>query len=124
MRHNWLEWLVLGISAAVLIGLVGFLVIDGITDSGRPPAPLVVLDTDAAYEVSGGWVVPATVMNEGDEAAEALALRATATVAGTEEESEITVDFLPSGTDVNVTFGFSAQPDGEITVQTVGFRLP
>lgn len=124
MRHNWLEWLVLGISAAVLIGLVGFLVIDGITDGGRPPAPLVVLDIEAAYEVSGGWVVPATVMNEGDEAAEALALRATATVAGTEEESEITVDFLPSGTDVNVTFGFSAQPDGEITVQTVGFRLP
>jgi len=115
---------VLAISAALVVGLVGFLVVDGITDEGRPPSPRVELLPDEAYEVENGWILPATVTNEGDQAAEALALRATASVNGADEESEITIDFLPAGTDVEISFGFSAQPDGEITVQTVGFRLP
>lgn len=124
MRQNWLEWVVLGVSAAVVIGLVGFLVVDGITDDGRPPEPVVKLDLDAAYEIATGWIVPATVTNEGDGGAEALAIRATATVDGAEEESEVTIDFLPPGTDVELSFGFSAEPDGGVTIQTIGFRLP
>lgn len=124
MRQNWVEWVVLAISAAAVVGLVGFLLVDGMTDEANPPAPRVELQIDAAYEVPGGWIVPATVTNAGDRAAEALVLRATATVDGIEEESEITIDFLPAGTDVEISFGLSAEPDGEVTVQTVGFRLP
>lgn len=124
MRRNLVEWIVLAISAAAILGVVGFLLVDGITDSGRPPEPRVELQRDAAYETSTGWIVPATVTNDGDRPAEALVLRATATVEGSEEESEVTIDFLPPGTDVEVSFGLSAEPDGEVTVTTVGFRLP
>ena len=124
MRQNWLEWVVLGVSVAAVIGLVGFLLIDGITDQGRPPTPAVELMTDAAYDTPEGWVLPAVATNEGDVAAEELAFRATATVEGVEEESEVTIDFLPAGSDVEISFGFSGQPDGEVTVTLVGFRLP
>ena len=124
MRQNWLEWVVLGISAAAVIGLVGFLLVDGVTDEARPPVPVVELQMDAAYDVPGGWILPATVTNEGDGAAEALVLRATGTVGGAEEESETSIDFLPAGTDVEISFGFSGQPDGDVSVSTVGFRLP
>lgn len=124
MRQNWLEWVVLAISAALVVGLVGFLVVDGITDEGRPPSPRVELLPDEAYEVENRWILPGTVTNEGDQAAEALALRATASVNGADEESEITIDFLPAGTDVEISFGFSGRPEGEVTVSTVGFRLP
>jgi uncharacterized protein (TIGR02588 family) len=55
---------------------------------------------------------------------EALVLRGTAEIGGEAEESELTVDFLPAGTEVDVTFGFSAEPDGEVSVQVIGFRLP
>ena len=58
---------------------------------------------------------------QGDRARE---VRGTATIAGDEEESELTVDYLPAGTSVEVSIGFSAEPDGEVTVQVVGFRLP
>ncbi len=124
MRRNWLEWVALGISVAAILGVVGFLAVDGLTDADRPPEPRVELQRDAAYETSTGWIVPAIVMNDGDLAAEALVLRATATVEGSEEESEVTIDYLPPGTDVEISFGLSAEPDGEVTVTTVGFRLP
>ncbi|MGQ0609154.1 MAG: hypothetical protein ACT4OQ_11920 [Chloroflexota bacterium] len=124
MRQNWLEWVVLGTSVAAVVGLVGFLVVDGISDEGTPPMPVIELQTDAAYDVPAGWVLPAVVTNDGDEAAEALILRATATVEGAEEASEVTIDFLPPGTEIELSFGFSGQPGGAVTVSIVGFRLP
>ncbi len=124
MRRNWVEWLALAISVAAILGVVGFLVVDGITDADRPPQSRVELQPDKAYGTSTGWIVPATVTNDGDVPAVALVLRATASIEGSEEESEVTIDYLPPGTDVEVSFGFSAEPDGEVTVTTVGFRLP
>lgn len=124
MRQNWLEWIALVISVVAVIGVVGFLLADGLRDEGQPPNPTVELHADQAYATDHGWIVPATVTNGGDEAAEALVLRATATVGGAEEESELTVDYLPAGTAVEISFGFSAEPDGSPTLQVVGFRLP
>ncbi len=124
MRQNWLEWVVLSISVAAVVGLVGFLVIDGLTDDGRPPQPVVEVRPGDAYDIASGWIVPAVASNEGDVAAESLALRATATVDGAEESSDVTIDFLPSGSEVEVSFGFSGHPDGDVTVTVVGFRLP
>lgn len=124
MRQNWLEWTVLAVGTLALVGVVAFLVVDGIRDEGRPPTPVVELRTDEAYATDHGWVVPATVGNDGDVAAEALVLRATAEVDGEPEESELTVDYLPAGTSVEISIGFSGEPDGEVRVEVVGFRLP
>lgn len=124
MRQNWLEWTALAVSVVALVAVVGFLVVDGIADQGRPPQPQVTLHEGKAYRVEGGWMLPATVTNGGDSAAEAVVVRGTATVAGAEEESEVTLDYLPAGTDVEVTFGFTDEPDGDVSVRIVGFRLP
>lgn len=124
MRQNWVEWVALAVSVLAVVGVVGFLVVDGLRDEGQPPTPVVELRHSDAYTTDHGWIVPATVTNDGDRAAEALVLRATAMVGGEEEESELTVDYLPAGTSVEVSIGFSAEPDGEVTVQVVGFRLP
>ncbi len=85
---------------------------------------MVTLNHDAAYVGEHGWYLPATVNNGGDSASEAVQLRATAMVAGEEEESEVTVDYLPAGSGVEVTFVFSGEPEGEVSVQPIGFRLP
>ena len=124
MRQNWLEWAALAVSVVAVVGVVGFLIVDGLADEGRPPTPVVELLDAEAYMTDHGWILPAELTNDGDTAAEALGLRATATVDGTEEESEISVDYLPAGTAVSVSFGFSAEPEGEVTVQVIGFRLP
>lgn len=119
--RNWLEWLVLGVSVLAVVGIVGFLLADGLTDQGRPPRPEVELHRDRAYDSPAGWLLPATVSNDGDEAAQALNLVATASVRGQPEEAEASVDYLPAGTTVEVTFGFSAEPDGDVAVRVVGF---
>jgi uncharacterized protein (TIGR02588 family) len=124
MRQNVVEWVALATSVLAVVGVVGFLVVDGISDEGRPPTPIIELRRDDAYATDHGWIVPATVTNDGDTAAEALVLRGSATVDGEPEESELTVDYLPAGTSVDVSIGFSAEPDGEVVVQVIGFRLP
>lgn len=124
MRKNWLEWVVLVISTVAVLAVVGFLIVDGISDDGHPPEPTVTLHEARAYASNGGWFLPADVFNRGDSAAEAVVLRATATVAGDEEESDVTLDYLPAGTRVEIAFAFSAEPEGEVSVHPVGFRLP
>jgi uncharacterized protein (TIGR02588 family) len=123
-RQNWAEWAVLTVSVIAVTGIIAVLLIDGLVNEARPPQPLVEIHVDDAYETATGWIVPTTVINEGDEVAEELILRASAIVGGEQQESEVTLDYLPAGTRVEVSFGFSAQPDGEVTVQTIGFRLP
>jgi uncharacterized protein (TIGR02588 family) len=119
--RNWVEWAIVALSAGAVAAIVGFLVLDAAMDSGGPPAPVVRLHPERAYEIPNGWMLPATAANKGDRAAEALLLVAAATVEGKTEEAEVTVDYLPGGSQVQVTFGFSAEPEGDIDVRVSGF---
>lgn len=124
MRQNWLEWVALAISVVAIVAVVGFLVVDGIRDEGRPPMPVAEVRMAEAYQAETGWLVPATIRNDGDQAGEAVQLVARASVGGSEEEAEVTLDYLPSGSELDVLFGFSGRPDGEVTVTVRGLRLP
>lgn len=124
MRRNVVEWLALGASALAIALVAGYLVIDGLTGSNAPPQPTVSLHEADGRETELGWSVPATLTNTGGEAAEAVVVEATAQVAGAEETSEYQVDFLPSRSDVEIEFGFSARPEGPIEVRLIGFRRP
>lgn len=120
-RRNRVEWIVLMVSVVAVAGIIGFLIVDGVTDEGRPPAPVVEVHVNRAYVAPAGWLLPATASNDGDQSAQAVRLLATATVNGETEESEVSIDYLPAGTEVDVTFGFSAEPEGEILVRVTGF---
>jgi uncharacterized protein (TIGR02588 family) len=124
MRRNVVEWLALAASAVAIALVAGYLVLDGLTGSSAPPQPTVSLHESDGRETELGWSVPATLTNVGDEAAEAVVVEATAQVAGEEESSEYQVDFLPSRSEVEIEFGFSARPEGAIEVRLIGFRRP
>lgn len=123
MRQNVLEWAALAISA-VAIGLVAvLLVVEGLgTMSAADPA--LTLRPEEGRAVALGWSVPGTMSNTGRDAAEAVVIEASAIVDGVEETSEIEVMFLPGGSSVDVEFGFSGQPEGEISARLVGYRVP
>lgn len=120
-RRNRVEWAILFVSSLAVIVVLGLLIYEGLTDMGRPPAPIVKLQPDKAYLTSTGWVLPAMAHNDGDRSAQEVTLLATAIVNGKEEEAEVTIGYLPAGTDVELAFGFSGKPDGEVSVRVTGF---
>lgn len=123
MKRNAVEWAVVIVSTLSIALLVGVLVVEGVNES-RPPNPTIEVRLAEARESALGWIVPVTITNEGDQAAEAVVIEATATVDGENETSEQEVNFLPAGTEVELAFAFSAAPDGEVTFRLVGYRVP
>ena len=122
MKRNWLEWIVLVASAAAIVLLVAVLTASGLVGGSRPPSPTIELHPEEGRDAPAGWIVPATVRNDGDIAAEAVVVEASAMVAGEEEVSELEVDYLPPGTEVDIEFAFSGRPDTDISVRVVGMR--
>jgi len=123
MKRNAIEWVVLGVSVAGIVVLVGALIIEGLGGQ-RPADPEVEVHTAEARQGAQGWIVPVTVRNGGDEAVEAVIFEAHATVDGNSDASQLEVDFLPAGTSVEAAFAFTAQPAGEVTVRLVSYRVP
>ena len=122
-RRNIVEWMVLAASIVAIATLVAAIVVTGLNEA-RPAEPRVELRLAEARSNELGWLVPATVRNDGDESAQSVVLEITASVGGQEESSEIEVPFLPAGSEVDVAFAFSAEPESELTVRLVGFQLP
>ena len=124
MRQNWLEWLAIGVSVLAIGLLAAFLAVDGLTSGGDPPRPVVDLKVDEARESEHGWIVPATIRNEGDQAAERVHVQAIATIAGRDERREAEIDFLPAGTEVELEFVFPGPPDGEVRTAVISYLTP
>ena len=123
MKRNAVEWLVLAVSVAGIVLLVVTLLGAGLS-APRPANPSVELDEAAARQGAAGWIIPATIRNDGDEAAERVVVEATAQVGDETEVSRLEIEFLPAGTAVEGAFSFSARPTGEIAVRLVSFVAP
>jgi uncharacterized protein (TIGR02588 family) len=124
MRRNWLEWAILIISGALVVALVGYLLVSGLSNGGPAIIRAEVTSAKAADGPDGSWLVPLIVRNEGGKAAVSIVVEGTATVAGREESSELSVDLLAAGSEVELILGFSGRPEGEIQVRVVGFETP
>ena len=122
-KRNVVEWAVLAVSIGAIGLLVAALISTGLNEN-RPADLNIELRPAEARTGQLGWLVPATVRNDGDQTAEAVVVEATATVEGVEESSEIEIAFLPAGSEQEVVFAFSAEPESEVTVRLVGFQLP
>ncbi|HEY7701083.1 MAG TPA: hypothetical protein VIB02_02140 [Candidatus Limnocylindrales bacterium] len=123
MRQNWLEWVVLGVSLGILVLLVGYLAFSGLSGS-RPAMPRADVQASGGPGADGGWLVPVTVRNDGHRAAVTVVVEGTATVAGTDESSEVTVDILAAESEVDIVLGFSGPPDAGVQLRIVGFEAP
>lgn len=124
MKRNWLEWTILAVSVAVVVALVGYLLVTGLSSSGPAMIQAAVAPEEATDGPDGGWLVPLVVQNTGGTAAVAIMVEGTATVDGVEEVSEVTIDILAADSEVELVLGYSAQPDDGVTVRIVGFETP
>ena len=124
MKRNALEWVILVASLAAIIGVVGFLIVEAFADGGRPASVAAVADTDRGTAANDGWLLPVRVSNSGGSAALSVAVEVTAIVDGAEEVSELTVDVLAGGSEVELLAGFSAEPEGDVAIRIVGLETP
>jgi uncharacterized protein (TIGR02588 family) len=124
MNRNWLEWAILVVSVALVAGLVGYLLVSGLTNRGPAIIRLEVAAAEGSDGPDGSWLVPLTVRNEGGRAAVSIVVEGTAIVAGTEESSELTVDVLAAESAVDLVLGFSGRPEGDVQLRVVGFETP
>src|SRR5918994_7226311 len=120
MRKNPVEWVILAASIGALLVVTGILLAEAL--GGETPAdPVVTLREGEAVSGADGWLLPATITNNGGDEAASLTVEATADVAGMTEVSAVTVDYLAGGSSVEVTFGFSDRPAGQVEVRVVSF---
>lgn len=124
MKRNGLEWLILVASLAAIVGVVGFLVVEAVADGGRPASVGATALVDRGSAAENGWLIPVRVYNRGGSAALSVTIEVSAMVDGTEEASELTVDVLAGGSEVELLAGFSAEPDGVVAVRVVGLETP
>lgn len=124
MKRNTLEWAILVTSVTLVVALVGYLLVSGMTNSSSAVIRLEATAAEATEGPDGGWLVPLTVHNEGGKAAVSIVVEGNASVAGSEESSELTVDVLAADSEVELVLGFSGRPEGEVQVRVVGYESP
>lgn len=124
MKRNALEWAILAVSIVAIVGIVGFLLVEAASDGGRPAAVGATAHMDRAVATDQGWLVPIRVYNRGGTAALSVAVEVTATVDASEEVSELTVDVLAGGSEVELLAGFSGRPEADVVIRIVGLETP
>lgn len=123
-RKNWLEWLVFGLSALLVIGALGYLSYDAVT-MGDAPAMLQLQVGDVVAQPDG-FAVPVTVTNQGDQTAEDVQIEVVLMSGGTEiERGEFSVAFVPRGSQGQGWIVLRKNPvGGELTAKVLGYGQP
>ncbi|HET6777689.1 MAG TPA: hypothetical protein VFH26_02255, partial [Gemmatimonadales bacterium] len=90
------EWIVAIASGALVLALLGFLVYEGVSSPGTPPA--VSIEVDSIQKAGPGYLVLFRARNGGrTTAAEVLIEGELEADSGTVERSETTIDYVPAG---------------------------
>ena len=124
MKRNPLELAILTVSLATVIALIAYLSNDALLGTGSAASFRVDVGTGAAANGGDGWLVPLRVRNSGGQAALDVTLVGRASVDGVDETSQLTVGVLAAESSAELVLGFSAHPDGEVTIRIVGFEAP
>jgi uncharacterized protein (TIGR02588 family) len=119
------EWVLAAVGALVTLATVGFLVYEGLTQSGES-APELVVVTGASTTRGRGWAVPIEARNVGSATAASVrivgALRDGGRVV---EESEMTLDYVPEASSRTGTLLFTRDPSTlTLEVRATGYELP
>ena len=126
VKKNWLEWVVFGVSLALVAGVLGFLVYDAVQLEKMPPDIEVRLG--APVEHGQEFVVPVAVTNRGDQTAEGVQIEVTLEGSGgggEPERGEFTIAFVPRRATREGWVAFRTDPRGaRLTPRVLGYEKP
>lgn len=122
---NWLEWLVFGVSALLLLSVLGYLIYDAVRLGSEPPAIEITLGN--ARPSGEQFMIPVRVYNAGDRAAEGVLVEV-ALMRGDEEleAAEFEAAFVPRNSTSNGWVVFTIDPTMADTIdaRVLGYQQP
>jgi uncharacterized protein (TIGR02588 family) len=118
------EWIVAGVGALLVAGVIGYLIVLATTRDATPPEVRVV--AQRVLELPGGWLVEFRAINDGAQAAAQLLVEGELRGPGdASETSEATIDYLPARSEREGGLIFSRDPRGhELRLRAKGYVQP
>ena len=118
------EWIVAAGSAALVLGVLGFLVYDGVRHPATPPD--VTIEVDSIQAAGPGYLVLFRARNRGrSTAAEVMVEGELQADSGSVETSETTMDYVPAGGQQRGGLYFAHDPRRlQLRLRAHGFREP
>src|SRR5690606_30166423 len=119
-----LEWIVGALSAALVLALLGFIVMEGVTREALPPDLLVM--ADSVSPVAAGYLQLVTIHNDGDATAAQVHV-AGALLKGdsTVEGSNTILDYVPISARRRGALQFQHDPaEYKLELRVTGFSEP
>jgi uncharacterized protein (TIGR02588 family) len=125
-RKNWLEWTVFAGGLALLIAVVGFLVVETVAAEGRPATLSVELGEPVQRDADPAQVVvPVTVRNDGDHAAEAVLVEVERGTGEAALRGQVEIHDVPRMSSRTAVVAFPPSPGaGELRARIVGYSEP
>jgi uncharacterized protein (TIGR02588 family) len=119
-----LEWIVAGLSAALVLGVLGFLIQDGVRHPSTPPN--VTVEVDSITQAGPGYLVLFRALNRGrSTAAEVIVEGELEADTGRVEVSQTALDYVAGGGEQPGGLYFSRDPRQlKLRLRAHGYREP
>lgn len=119
-----LEWIVAAISSVIVLGLTGFILYEAVTKTGSEPD--IRMAIERGVPMTDGYVVEITVRNDGHATVSDVQIEGTAELGdGETETGNVTINYLPAASGIEVGLGFSREVDPEqVTLRVLGYSYP
>jgi uncharacterized protein (TIGR02588 family) len=120
------EWVTLGISSLIVVGLFALVTYFHLTASSDPVIVEVQPRATETYQAGGRFYLPITVHNRGGETGEEVKVRVTLTSTdGHQETAELQVQFLAGGGASRAVVSFTGDPrQGQVEAGVVSYLEP
>jgi uncharacterized protein (TIGR02588 family) len=118
------EWVVAAVSAALVAGVLGFLIYDGVRSPHTPPD--VTVEVDSIQTAGPGYLVLFRARNSGrSTAADVVVEGELEADTGRIESSETTIDYVPAEGEQRGGLYFTRDPRGlRLRLRARGYRDP
>ena len=122
-NQNWLEWIVTGISAIIVIFTFGFLIWQFITEEQTPPE--IVITFGESLDRKEHYAIPLIAENKGAQTAQKVKIEISMGYDEGGEKAHLEFDYVPGKSKVNGWVNFNKNPgDGNLRAKVLGFVVP
>ena len=123
INKNWLEWTVFGVSAVLIVLVIGFLIFESATIGDALPD--IQVQTGKPEARTDHFAVPLEVTNKGDQTAEGVHIEVVLRAGGKEERADLEIAFLPRRGTREAWVTFKTDPrDGKLESRVLGYEKP